>query len=75
MTIEKVKGDIVFHCDLRGCDEGIETQESDFALARDKAKDEGWQFRNRDGVWKHFCGRTHEDMDYRGQWIEGKSLL
>lgn len=70
MTIERIKNNVAFHCDLRGCNDSLETEEDDFKEASEEAKRADWQFRNRDGVWKHFCCRAHETMDYRGQWIE-----
>lgn len=69
MSIDRIKGNVTFLCDLRGCDNDLETATGDFAEAKDEAKQEGWQFRNRDGEWKHFCCRTHEEMDFRGQSI------
>jgi hypothetical protein len=66
---ERIKGAIAFHCDTQGCDESLETDEKDFAEARDTAKREGWQFRNRDGEWKHYCCARHEELAYRGQAI------
>lgn len=69
MTIERIKGCVAFHCDLKGCDDSIETATGDFSEARDEAKEAGWQFRKRDDVWKHFCSTGHEEMDYRGQSI------
>lgn len=69
MATERIKGAVAFFCDTGGCGEGIETGEKDFAAAKDHAKAEGWQFRNRDGVWKHYCCRGHEEYDFRGQSI------
>lgn len=65
--IERIKGEIAFHCDLHGCHDGIETGEKDFAEAKATAQAEGWQFRRRDEAWKHFCCSAHEGMDFRGQ--------
>lgn len=67
MTTDRIKGKVAFFCDLPGCREDLETESGDFMAAKDEAKEEGWQFRNRDGEWKHFCCATHEEMDYRGQ--------
>jgi len=69
MTGERIKGKVAFHCDLKGCNEGIETDSGDFTTALNEARAEGWLTRKRDDVWKHFCCQTHEEMDYRGQSI------
>lgn len=69
MSTERIKGAVAFFCDTKGCDEGVETGERDFQHAHAAAKAEGWVFRNRDGEWKHYCCRGHEEMDYRGQGI------
>lgn len=73
VTLERIKNDISFHCDLKGCDEGLETGEDDFAEAKDVAKEAGWQFRKREDGWKHFCSRIHEEMDFRGQSLVEKN--
>lgn len=69
MSVERIKVAVAFLCDLKGCNNDLETGEKDFTEAGSAAKEEGWEFRKRDGVWKHFCCRTHEEMDFRGQWI------
>lgn len=74
MTIDRIKGAIAFICDLEDCGDGIETGCKDFMEAKQHAKDEDWQFRNRDGVWKHFCCRAHEEMAWRGQRLTDKGF-
>ncbi len=69
MSIDRIKGAVAFFCDLGGCDNSIETGESQFGDAILAAKDEGWKIRNRDGIWKHFCCDRHQEMDWRGQKI------
>ncbi len=70
--IDRIKGSIAFFCDLKGCEEGVETGERDFKEASNHAKSEGWLFRKRGDVWKHFCSEGHEEMDYRGQSITAR---
>jgi len=53
MSIERIKGCIAFVCD--NCDEGLETEERDFAAAREATAAEGWIVRRLRGEWKHFC--------------------
>jgi hypothetical protein len=53
MSIERIKGCIAFVCD--SCDEGFETEERDFAAAREAMAAEGWIVRRQGGEWKHFC--------------------
>lgn len=67
MTTDRIKGHVAFFCDTKGCEEGLETETGDFFKAREEAREADWQFRNRDGEWRHFCCRAHEEMDYRGQ--------
>lgn len=67
--IERIKGRIAFLCDIDGCHEGLETETGDFRTASDEAKEAGWQFRNRDGEWKHYCSAQHEQMGFNGQSI------
>lgn len=69
MSVDRIKGKVAFLCDLRGCDNGLETDTGDFHEAAAEAKQEGWQFRNREGEWKHFCCGNHEEMNWRGQAI------
>lgn len=72
MTTERIKGKLAYTCDLRGCHEALETEETDFALARVEAKEAGWLTRKRDDGWKNFCCANHEDMDFRGQSLVTK---
>lgn len=69
MTIERIKNNVAYFCDLDGCLESLETEHKDFPSANAEAKVRGWVFRNRDGEWKHFCSKHHEEMDFRGQSI------
>ena len=73
MTVDRIKNNVAFFCDLPGCLEGLETEHRDFQSANAEAKVRGWLFRNRDGDWKHYCCRAHEEMGYRGQsLVKGK---
>lgn len=73
MTIERIKGCVAYSCDLPGCHEGLETDRRDFGEARDLAKEEGWVTRPRDDIWKNYCCKAHEEMDFRGQsLVRGK---
>jgi hypothetical protein len=67
MTTERIKGCIAFYCDLPGCTESVETGEREFNEASASVKADGWCFRKRGAVWKHFCHYTHEEKDFRGQ--------
>lgn len=67
MTTDYIKGNVAYTCDLAGCLEGYETSHGRFKDAAEEAKAEGWVFANRDGEWKHFCCRNHEEMNFRGQ--------
>lgn len=52
--LDRQKGRFVFECDR--CDEVLETDTSDFQLARDTMKAEGWRSRkNKKDEWDHFC--------------------
>lgn len=53
MTIDGIKGKLAFICN--NCDEGLETEQSDFAAARQAMQDEGWITRKRGDEWEHFC--------------------
>lgn len=53
MSIDRIKGQIAFICD--NCDEGLETEQSDFGTAREVLRDEGWIARKRGDQWEHFC--------------------
>ncbi len=72
MTTERIKGEIAFHCDTRGCSEGIETGTKDFSEAKDTANEAGWLFRKRGDDWKHFCCRGHEEIDFSGASLATK---
>lgn len=67
MTVERIKGNVAFTCDLEGCDEAIETGTGDFRTALDEATEDGWRFLTREGAFKHFCRVKHAEMDYRGE--------
>jgi len=69
MSVERLKGKVAFLCDLKGCENGLETDTGDFYAAKDKAREEGWVYRFRDGEWLHFCCENHEEMQFRGQTL------
>lgn len=75
MASERIKGNVSFSCDTRGCNEDIETDYGDFLVASGVAKAEGWVFRKRGAEWKHYCCSNHEDMDFRGKAITKAKLL
>lgn len=72
MSIERIKGKVSFLCDLEGCGNGLETDWGDFGEGKYQAREEGWQFRKREGTWKHFCCDSHAEMEWRGQGLIGK---
>lgn len=61
MSIEREGELIVFCCDDTHCHEIIRTETDDFGTAREIASENGWRFRNVNGVWQHFC--PDEDLD------------
>lgn len=65
MTIERIKGNISFLCDFKGCDEGLETSSGDFTKASAQAKEEGWLTRKRGDRWFNFCCEQHEEGHFR----------
>lgn len=59
MTVERVDGEVVFHCDR--CPEFVETATRDFHVGVEAAKRAGWRF-DRDGEqWNHICPSCVED--------------
>lgn len=67
MSIDRIKGNVAFFCDLNGCTESIETSTGDFSAANAEAKEEGWCVRKHDDEWKNFCCARHAEMNWRGQ--------
>lgn len=53
MTIERVKGEIVVHCDK--CSECVETGATDFQQALSTIRMSGWTYINTKYGWEHFC--------------------
>ena len=64
MTIERVAGYVVFHCDK--CSESLDTEDEDFTEAWQGAKSEGWRsFKNKRGQWEHSCPSCTEEFRQR----------
>lgn len=53
MTVERIKGEIVFVCDA--CDEHLETGSDDFKRAGRARQDEGWRAESTGNKWRHLC--------------------
>lgn len=53
MSIDRIKGEIVFICDT--CDEALESETSDFREANEVRRREGWGARQVDDEWQHLC--------------------
>ena len=54
MSIDRQRGGkIIFECD--GCDEIVETNETDFETALAIAKEAGFRVTKYKGEWMHFC--------------------
>lgn len=58
--IDIQRGKFLYECD--GCEEVLETRESDFAMAREKFKEEEWAARLVKGKWEHYCKRCKGAM-------------
>lgn len=54
MSLDRIKGSIVFICDT--CDDSLDTESQDFIVAREQLRETGWKtFRNQDGDYAHKC--------------------
>lgn len=52
--MEKISNTYVYYCD--GCPEDLEIEESEFHVADQSRKDQGWIcFKDSDGDWVHYC--------------------
>lgn len=66
MTItSEPKGPIIFECDVKGCNESIETECFNFQGALLKAKSRGWMPHFVDGEWIHLCDVHEEEFKDR----------
>lgn len=56
MSLTWDRGQVVFECD--NCGDTLETEESEFDLALERAKENGWGAHRmgRARVWRHYCG-------------------
>lgn len=52
-TIRK-RGHVIFSCDE--CGEEYDSMTGDFHDALGDAKSDGWEARQEDGEWHHYCG-------------------
>jgi hypothetical protein len=49
----RIHGKIVFECD--SCAESLDTQEGQFAEARNALREAEWKSHQRGGIWFHYC--------------------
>lgn len=60
MTLERIKGEIVFECDGKKCHEFLETNTDDFGEALGELETAGWLTRRYANAWVHVCPDCQE---------------
>jgi hypothetical protein len=55
--IDRMDGDLVFHCD--SCSECFESETDDFKTAWENAKRDGWRAKKVGTEWVHECPNCH----------------
>lgn len=66
MSLDRIKGDIVWTCDE--CDDTLETSTDDFAEARNDLRAAGWATTKEGEDWVHKCPDCKPSG--AGQWWE-----